>query len=326
MKVSDPSHFTLDRPTPALADKELEALRVSTWFFHVANRAIGREVSDFREVLWEQKALDSEHATPKLSAALQKWLNKPEQSNRLSFASLDFATNLRYVNYQSGKTSPADSTLALFEQLLPGSRVEYDYGPQGEPLWGVLAGKITICDAYIEDQLPPEPGSIEVDFSERVQRVFDSLIAPARRLKLAEVPGFGNVQQTAHPVWLSHIDATMRATYADDDDPELLETNTIDDQIVLAIALWQIALSRKEGPILRLEWLLMGLCYGVIAYHFNEEIQSYVLKLLSERGTVMDADAKRRGANILEFEKRWTTEIDVTSKAAELKRMQDQAK
>ena len=326
MKAVNATHFSLGRPTPALADKELESLRVRGWFFHVAERAIGKDVANFRRVMWEQVVLESDQATPKLGVALQRWLNSDAQISRLSFESLDLATNLRYVDYQSGKTSPSDSTLALFEQLLPDSRSEYDYGPLGEPLWGVLGGKVAICEAYVESQLRPEADQLDIEFRDRVQRVFDALIAPGRRIKLEDVPDFGRVQQTAHPVWLSHIDTTMRDTYDDEDDSELRESDTIDDQIILAIALWQIAMDRKEGPILRLEWLLMGLCYGVIAYHFSEDVQSFVLSLLRKRGTAFDADAKVKGANILEFEKRWTVEIAIASKAAELKQRDSQVK
>ena len=318
MKASSPSHFSIDKPAPVLADKELEALRVRTWFFNIANQAIGSKVDDFRKVLWEQVVLESDQASPNLSFQLQKWLREDAQTVRMSEENLNFASNIRYAGYHTGKTSPANTTLALFEELLPGSRVEYDYGPQGEPLWSILDGKVKVCEDYIDRCLPPDSKLAEISFNDRVQSVFDALIAPAYRVKLKDVPHLGKVQKTAHPVWLSHVNEVYRAT-ADEDSNELLLSPTIDDQILLAIALWHVALARKEGPVLRLEWLLMGLCYGVIARHFNEEIQAFVLSLLRKRGADVDCEAKRHGAQLLDFEMRWASEIAVEKIAAKIR-------
>lgn len=111
MKAISPNHFNVDKPTPVLADKNLEALRVRTWFFNIANQAIGSEVEDFKKVLWEQVVLDSDQASPNLSFQLQKWLRQDSQTVRLSEENLNFASNLRYVGYHTGKTSPANTTL-----------------------------------------------------------------------------------------------------------------------------------------------------------------------------------------------------------------------
>jgi len=320
MKSSSKKQFNTNKPTPVLANKELEALRVRTWFFNIANQVIGSEVDDFKRVLWEQVVLDSDEVSPNLSFRLQVWLRRDAQIVRLSEENLNLASNLRYVGYHTGKTSPSNTTLALFEELLPGSRDEYDYGPQGEPMWGILDGKIGICEAYVEQCLPPDSSHAEIDFNGRVQCVFDALIAPAYRIKLNSIPDFGKVQKAEHPVYLTHVNEVMRMTYDEDDDSELLSSPTIDDQILLAIALWQIALDRKEGPVLRLEWLLTGLCRGVIAHHFNEEVQSFILKLLRERGTDVDCDLNKRGVKMLDFEKRWTSEIGLERRAEKIRK------
>lgn len=309
MKATSPEHFRIDRPTPVLNDRELQSLRVRTWFFNIANRAIGAEVENFKRVLWEQVVLDSDQVTPNLGGLLRQWLSHDAQVTRMSAASLDYGTNIRTASYQTGKTSPSNTTLALFEEVLPGSRVEYDYGPQGEPLWAILAGKIKVCQAYVEQSLPPKDGELECGLSDRFQRVLDALVVPVFRVEFERIPDLGLTQQSAHPVWLSFVNERLRLPNEDTDSPELLTASTIDDQMLAAIALWRIVLDRKEGPALRLEWLLIGLCQGVIAYHWTDEIQAYLLQLLRKEGADLDTIAKNRGVQMMSFEERWTTEF-----------------
>ena len=311
MKAISPEHFRIDRPTPVLNDRELESLRVRTWFFHIANQAIGNDVEKFNHALFK-RTLDSTEELPNLETSLWKWLNKFEQVGRLSEVNLGYATKIRSAGYHFGKTSPSNTTLALFEEVLPGSRVEYEYGPQGEPLWAILAGKINVCQDYVDQNLPPQPGELEVRFSDRFQRVLNALVAPAYRVDFERIPDLGVVQQSAHPVWLSFVNERLRLPNEDSDSPELLTASTIDDQILAAIALWQLALYRKEGPALRLEWLLVGLCQGVIAHHWTVEIQDYLLGQLRKQGTDLDVLAKTRGLEMMSFEERWSTEL-VTS-------------
>ena len=120
-----------------------------------------------------------------------------------SEVNLGYATNIRSAGYHSGKTSPSNTTLALFEEVLPGSRVEYEYGPQGEPLWAILAGKINVCQDYVDQNLPPQPGELEVRFSDRFQRVLNALVAEHRmmHMHMQEMMGghMGGMPGMAHP-------------------------------------------------------------------------------------------------------------------------------
>ena len=84
----------------------------------------------------------------------------------------------------------------------------------------------------------------------------------------------------------------------------------MDDQIVGALALWQIAVHRRDYLTLHLEWLLMGLCSGVVADHFNEAIQVCLLGLLREQGKKADVWIQLRVMNVQDFETRWDTVID----------------
>lgn len=122
------------------------------------------------------------------------------------------------------------------------------------------------------------------------------------------MPDFGQVQQVVHPVLLTHWQAQREALFEAD---QLPEVRVIDDQIVGALALWQIALHRRESIALHLEWLLMGLCSGVVAEHFNEAIQVCLLGLLRKQGKELDAWLQPGGVDVQDFETRWDTVINV---------------
>lgn len=307
MRAKSSEHFTLDRPTPVLADKRLETLRVRHWFFHIVRHAIDDVVDHKNRLLWESHLLGpdtngSNGSEVKLVRHLQQWLKNDAPLQKLREEQLCVGTRLAAAKYEEGDTSPNEATLALFESLVRGSRAEYEFGPLAEPLWAVLAGKIGVCEEYVSQCFSQE-NLLDMDFRDRVQSVMDALIAPAYRTDVSEIPDLGKVQQGAHPVWLSHVNGLLKlpdeATGIDS-----LEVRAIDDQIILALALWQIAAVRKEKAFLQLEWLLMGLCHGVIAHHFSEDIQAVVLELLREKGSVMSLPVNGR---ILAFEERWTT-------------------
>jgi len=285
-------------------------------------RAYGHEVTE--PVLPEKAAKDakplngSKVAKQTLARSLQSWLDMDAQTERLSLENLEYVTNMRYARYESGESSPATTTLAVFSELLPGSRVIYDFGMEYLPVWGVLAGKVGICKPFVDDVLRPNFGSVDIRFDEQVQRVFDELIAPAYRLKFYETPDFGLAQNAIHPVWLTHVNELMFIQQGDDPeetrrkDPELAERPVDEELIFIAIALWHVARDRGDDVVFRLEWLLMGLCYGVIAHHLGEEVQAIVLRTLLELGSVMKpAGLKKNPEGLGRFNDRWNTVIAI---------------
>ena len=304
MRATSDEHFTLDRPTPVLEDERLEKVRVRHWFFFIARKSIDGTVDHKNRLLWEEHFLgpDKNAAEVKLVKHLQQWLRHDSQLSKLREDQLRFGAGVASAKYEEGATSPNESTLALFETLIRGSRAEYEFGHFGEPLWIVLAGKVSACEEYVA-QCFTEEEMLNTEFRDRVQSVMDALIAPAYRIAISDIPELGVQQKSAHPVWLSHVNEVTKLPNQEPS-AETLEVSTIDDQIILAIALWHIAAHRKEKAFLQLEWLLMGLCYGTIAHHFSEDIQTSVLEMLREKGSKIPLP---RLGRMLSFEERWTT-------------------
>lgn len=299
-------HFTLDRPTPVLEDARLEKVRVRHWFFYLARHAIEGAVDAKNRLLWEAHVLgpDPKSQEIKLVRHLHQWISEDAQVAKLREDQLKFGSNLKTAKYEEGATSPNESTIALFESLVPGSRAEYEYGPKGEPLWVVLAGKINACEEYVA-QCFSQDELRNTDLRDRVQLVMDALIAPAYRISSNQILELGIRKKTGHPIWLTHVNERTKLPneqLAHDG----LEVSTIDDQIILAIALWHIAASRQEKVFHELEWLVMGLCYGVIAHHFTEDIQASVLAMVRDKGNQMPY---RRDGQTVSFDERWTTTI-----------------
>ena len=286
-----------------------EAVRVRTWFSHMLERALGAESEAYAYAV-AGEPLGFVRPKPDLVAMLQAWLLKQVDTDlgKLTHEQVAAVTRLKRNHYEDGRQSPSDLTLSVFEAFLHGSREVYEVGPQSLPLWAVLEGDLTVCRTYLAELQTPQAGWRETGFGERVQLVFDALIAPVHRLRWSRVPDLGQVQQVVHPVLLTHWQAQREALFEDD---QLPEVRVIDDQIVGALALWQIALHRRESIALHLEWLLMGLCSGVVAEHFNEAIQVFLLGLLRKRGKELDGWRQQGGTDVQNFETRWDTVINV---------------
>lgn len=295
------------RSTPAVKDRELQKLRVQTWYRHLLERAIENEVDRraHRAALNEYFGVEGD--LPNLNAAMQKWLEAQVEKNlhRLTLEETEVAQRLARSRYDEGKTTPTELTISVFEVLLPGSAAVYDQGPGELPLWRVLDGDLEACRTYVEDMLSPPPPWWEECFGEVVQEVFDSLIAPAYRVDMEAIPTLSAPQRDTHPVWLSFINSRYAATLDEDEADKVPEAFTLDDSVLLAIALANLAAARNDGPKLQLEWLLVGLCWGVIAQHMDEPIQEYVLKSVAKRGKAMDAEFRKMGARMPTFEERW---------------------
>ena len=286
-----------------------EAVRVRTWFNHMLERALGAESEAYAYAV-AGEALGFVRPKPDLVAALEAWLSKQVDTDlgKLTHAQVAAVTRLKRNHYEDGRQSPTDLTLSVFEAFLHGSREVYEVGPQSLPLWAVFEGDLMVCRTYLAELQTPQAGWRETGFGERIQLVFDALIAPAHRLPWHRVPDLGRGQQATHPVLLTHWQAQREALFEAD---QLPEVRVIDDQVVGALALWQIALYRQESIALHLEWLLMGLCSGVVAEHFNEAIQICLLGLLRKRGKELDGWLQQGGTDVQNFETRWDTVINV---------------
>ena len=286
-----------------------EAVRVQTWFSYMLERALGAEAEAYAYAV-AGEGLGFVRPKPDLVAMLGAWLSKQVDTDlgKLTHAQVAAVTRLKRSRYEDGLQSPTDLTLSVFEAFLHSSREIYEMGQQSLPLWAVMEGDLKVCQTYLAELQTPRAGRCEPGFGERIQLVFDALIAPAHRLPWHRVPDLGRGQQATHPILLTHWQAQREALFEAD---QLPEVRVIDDQIVGALALWQIALHRRESIALHLEWLLMGLCSGVVAEHFNEVIQVCLLGLLRKRGKELDGWRQQGGTDVQDFETRWDTVINV---------------
>ena len=232
-----------------------------------------RTSTTHQRIAWQNAILGQDETQTPLARSLQKWLN--DQSQHLDDAQIEAVTQLTARNYEMGEQSPRAFTLGVFETLLPGSQEIYDLGSSmGEPLWTILDGDLPACRAYL-DAAVPLSDQLDAGPEAQLQAIMDALIAPKYQLKVADIPDLGKTQLKAHPVWLTQVDEAHRTLNERDDPGSVREVATIDDQVLAAIALWQLVSENGVGPLLKLEWLMVGLCYGVIADVFGAEVQAY---------------------------------------------------
>ena len=311
MNTQNPANISRKRSSPAVSCPELQKLRIQTWYRHLLERAVGNEVERYADIAARRETFGSEEALPDLNMALQKWLNEQVQKNlhRLTLEESELVLRLRRSRYDEGKSTPTAITIRLCELLLEGSATVYDVGTWNLPMWLVLDGDVKACKAYVQDILNPSPQRWGEGFNEIVQEVFDALIAPAYRLDLNAIPVLGVPQRESHPVWLSYINSRYTATLAEDEADKLPDTFMQAESVLLAIAIAHIAAERPGGPMLQLEWLLVGLCWGVIGQQMDEYIQEYVLMSVEKRGRATDAALKRSGVRLPGFEERWPVGI-----------------
>lgn len=283
-----------------IAEKEpLEKIRIQVWFASVCEHA-GIERPSIAE--------------------LRKWLAKHDNSEgKLG--------DVEWERYEEGASSPRSDTLDTVEKCLPGTRTIYDDGPSGLPLWAVLNGDWEVCQEYVKVLIPKPDKTVSWLLKDKVQQLFDYLIAPAYRQDLAthmqaRNRGFG-------PVWLSYVNGHFariekmihranQIKFGGKENEEenldnLLGEGCLSELIVGAVALWQITLVQDEGFILEMEYLMTQLCLDIIAQEFNSiPLQDYVLSLLQEKARGIDKDFAKRDVDVPEFGKR--SEITISLK------------
>ena len=311
MTTQNATSISRKRSSPAVSCPDLQKLRIQTWYKHLLEQAVENEVTRYADIAARRASFGSEEVLPDLNTALQKWLNEQVQKNlhRLTLEESELVLRLRRSRYDEGKSTPTAMTIHLCELLLKGSAAVYDDGPGNLPLWRVLDGDVKACKAYVQDMLNPSPERWNEGFDEIVQEVFDPLIAPAYRLTVDAIPVLGVPQREAHPVWLSYINSRYAATLADDEVNHLPDTFMQVESVLLAIAMMHIAAERPDSPVLQLEWLLVGLCWGVIGQQIDEHIQEYVLRSVEKRGKAIDAGLRKSGVRMPGFEERWPVGI-----------------
>lgn len=342
-------HTTKPKPasraasTPRLRHGALQELRVRTWYFQVLQAAIPKQLEQYEMLLDDylptQQQLDS--VILQLGVALQTWIN--ERLLALPASSVSVLTvSSRHVGYFNGTTEPRIATLQTLNELIPDSRLVYDYGDwygnlpiSGEkgqsrlPAWAILGGDKSTCMQYLIDLMPPQAGMTYVGDLDKLQTLLDALTTLKNVTKVTDLPDLGYTQKQAHPLWLCHLERHAPGTYTnkgtiaqkyrrpqpdeviDEDVVTGYEYPSCTSAILGVIAMWWLLDEPGYEYALEIEWLMVGLCYGVIAYHFSIEVQTDILNLVRLRGAEIDKVISTRNSDILLFDDRWKSVIQV---------------
>lgn len=301
-----PSNVSRKLSTAKVGDESLQALRVRTWYLDVVGRAIPEALAECSRiqtayVLTETIQIDLVRL---LGKQLQAWVDQ----RRDTLAQSEFGDVLtlleRNGDYLLGRVTPSAVTLHAFDTLLPGTRAVHDVGPYNLPLWSVLAQDLGACKRYVDSQQPPHTTEVELRFEHRTQRFVDALTSMAHLVDIRNLPYLGQPATFPHPIWDTHVDRHFFHSDIAQKDQTVSAYPVVAPAIVGILAMWMLALDRKEGWRLELEWVLMGLCRGVIAYHFTDDLQSHVLGLLRQHGTQIDNELKA-SEDVAPFDERW---------------------
>ena len=109
-----------------------------------------------------------------------------------------------------------------------------------------------------------------------------------------------------HPVLLTWINEQLRLV---EDDPEqLLPTPYVADQILAVFALWNLCLAERGPIFLELEWLLVGLCRGMVFSAFDDQIEQTILEFVKADAEQLDSVFSQANPSWASFTERWNSE------------------
>jgi hypothetical protein len=241
---------------------------------------------------------DDEELIKLMTGALQRWV--------VSYAALpdevDALTKISARDYWLGTKSPRTRTLDAFEMIFPGSKDVYETGPGGEPLWEILSGDLTACRSYLNAVVGCPKGEVW-SYQQYFASLLKGLVAPIF-LKELNFADFSTKQSVGfHPVLLTWINEQQR--HFEDDPDRLLPTPYVADQILAVFALWNICIA-ETGPIfLELEWLLVGLCRGMVFSAFDDQVEETILNFVRSDAERMDKVFSQANPRWLSFVDRW---------------------
>lgn len=275
---------------------------------------------------------DEQISIPDLKLIFENWLVDQLQEN----AKLPgIPNNLYERRYELGLETPTDQTLELFERYVPGSKSVYESGLCDVLIWSVLSGDIDACKSFVKEHLR---GS---GLFQSVENQFDILLTAL--MPDYEIPDANSLQTyiqsictgatlsddlsiEAHPMLKARIESIYAVVEnrpenqvyeLSGDQANLLETSNGPDsftdyqiadlpaKVLVAFALLKICTNQRSGPILQLEWLVMGLCCGLYADLFTDDIQEYILNDVCLNGDLLTQHYQSEGISILPFDQRW---------------------
>lgn len=302
------------------ASQHLMTLRTKTWFSYLlaatipaeaASVALAISIDNFIRYIDETQPSE---LTVDLKGAFEDWL----VAENLRKTSPNYMRGLPHHfyerSYETGRESPTSSTLLLFESYVPGSKAVYDHGLYALPVWAILSGDIKACKSFVADNLAQSSlfQSLDQQFetlleglipyyaipeSRELKRFIESICTDAQNNAFAS--GF------AHPLLESRIDSIYAAVEGDSFTDDQIAALPI--LVLVAYALLKICSAEKSGPILQLEWLVMGLCCGLYSDLFTADIQEYIVQDLGANGDLLTQYFESQGVEIIPFDQRWSS-------------------
>lgn len=271
---------------------------------------------------------------PDLKLIFENWLIEQLESNP---DLPGIPNNLYERRYESGREIPTLRTIALFDSFVPGSREVYEQGLYELPIWPVLSGDQTACKSFVNAHLPHE--GLFQSFDQKFDSLINELIPyyaipdPTSLKSYIESVCTGanlknSLSKVAHPALVARIESiyaivenrpTNTAYESSEDEDDLYEasngrdTFTVDQiaelptLVLVAFAMLKICSVQRSGPILQLEWLVMGLCCGLYSDLFTGDIQEYILEDIRMNGDVLTKYYEEQGISIIPFDQRWSS-------------------
>lgn len=296
----------------------ISALRIRTWFrfilhaFHDQITAMGIEEARKATFLLPrfpvlsgeivrkdiEEIPSDEELIKMMTGALQRWIE--------AYAELpddvDALTKISAREYWLGTKQPRSKTVDAFEMIFPGSKAIYETGPDGEPVWEVLAGDLGVSRSYLNAVVGCPKGEVW-SYHQYFASLLKGLVAPVF-LKELNFSDFSQKQAVGfHPVLLTWINEQHR--HFEDNAERLLPTPYVADQILAVFALWNLCLA-ETGPIfLELEWLLIGLCRGMVFSAFDDQIEETILDFVRADAERMDRVFSQAKPDWISFVDRW---------------------
>lgn len=233
-----------------------------------------------------------------MTSALQRWIEAYAQLPD----EVDALTKISARDYWLGTKPPRSKTLDAFEMIFSGSKDVYENGPNGEPVWAILAGDLSESRSYLNAVVGCPKGEVW-SYHQYFASLLQGLVAPVF-LKHLNFADFSQKQAVGfHPVLLTWINEQHR--HFEEDPERLLPTPYVADQILAVFALWNLCLA-ENGPIfLELEWLLIGLCRGMVFSAFDDQIEETILDFVRSDAERMDRVFSQAKPDWISFADRW---------------------
>lgn len=317
---------------------DLMVLRTKTWFSFLLASTIPAETASATLAISIDNFIryldnsESPEPIPDLKRSFENWLI----TENLDVTGIHHMRGMPHHfyerPYETGKATPTVSTLRLFEGYVPGSKFVYEEGLFNLPVWAVLSGDKEQCRIYVDSTLSEGGlfGSQEAQFEALIEALIPYYALPDSKFLKNYIQSICTGDPITHSYIHPAIEGRIESIYAavenapencvpvcdeDDDEPYFMsygrDTYTNDqivdlpEMVLAAFAMLKFCSDKKSGPMLQLEWLVMGLCCGLYSDLFTADIQEYILQDVRKNGDLLTKHFESMGLSIVPFDQRW---------------------